>query len=690
MVKSDNPYSSFPLLGELGESLPWLVLNAEIEIDNSIFTARTRHCLKRAQVKKWGDLACMSVQQLMEIPQFGQVSLEDLVDSIINLAKTTPETSQQAAHKTYIPNEILQLDVGVLNFTERPSNCLKSAGIQTIKDLLSTTREELFQIRGFGELSYNEITGTLALYGMSLATEPGREFPNPFESLYEKGDEERGPEISVPNLITSWLSAISSNGRVGDILQFSDSMMDAPDEVQDALNVFLESYVRDKPLLTGDFLHAYINLDHAYDAIFRERLLRRSPKTLERIGEEFNLTRERIRQIASTQENQKIGQLSEDKFKPIDWIAKHLANRLSPFVYGPAFSDNFLSANSEPNLGSEGLEQIENYGKSLLSNDLSDDDRTLMLEILWWRSRSYLTEIDGWLVCNEYVPQFMELKTVLGESVFMDANELKENIELIRPNKSMVQNLPEKLLISNGYRQYRESVWINSGKSMRETYPAIFEQEMRPLLPAEVIELLGSGSVNTLGNYLSEDDRFVRVDINNRFAHIELGMEEYSGIYQEIVERIERGNGEADVEAVTSELTSLFGVSEKSVQSYLGGPSFLIEMGKVSMAIEEDYIGNDPTPIEYVVSDKEPENLKIFQRRYPQFDARKYLNQQFKQSELYYDSSLPEGKRRILFIAPSIYDAAKKAGGPFIQKKDALKYMIGTYKDGELVKGDAL
>ena len=85
-----------------------------------------------------------------------------------------------------------------------------------------------------------------------------------------------------------------------------------------------------------------------------------------------------------------------------------------------------------------------------------------------------------------------------------------------------------------------------------------------------------------------------------------------------------------------------------------------------------------------------PENLKTFQRQYPQFDVRKYLNQQFKQSELYYDSSLPEGKRRILFIAPSIYDAAKKAAGPFIQKKDALKYMIGTYKDGELVKGDAL
>ena len=65
-----------------------------------------------------------------------------------------------------------------------------------------------------------------------------------------------------------------------------------------------------------------------------------------------------------------------------------------------------------------------------------------MLEILWWRSHSYLTEMtDGW--CAVYAP-ISGTKTVQGESVFMNADELKENIELIRPNKSIVQNLPEE------------------------------------------------------------------------------------------------------------------------------------------------------------------------------------------------------------------------------------------------------
>ena len=46
-------------------------------------------------------------------------------------------------------------------------------------------------------------------------------------------------------------------------------------------------------------------------------------------------------------------------------------------------------------------------------------------------------------------------------------------------------------------------------------------------------------------------------------------------------------------------------------------------------------------------------------------------------------------KKEGIFIPPTIYDAAKNAGGP-MKQKDALKYMIGAYKDGELVKGDAL
>ena len=57
------------------------------------------------------------------------------------------------------------------------------------------------------------------------------------------------------------------------------------------------------------------------------------------------------------------------------------------------------------------------------------------------------------------------------------------------------------------------------------------------------------------------------------------------------------------------------------------------------------------------------------------------LNQLFRENEQY--------KKEGIFIPPTMYDAARAAGGP-MRQVDALKYMIGSYKDGELVKNDAL
>ena len=81
-----------------------------------------------------------------------------------------------------------------------------------------------------------------------------------------------------------------------------------------------------------------------------------------------------------------------------------------------------------------------------------------------------------------------------------------------------------------------------------------------------------------------------------------------------------------------------------------------------------------------------PKNLRLIQRDYPHFDARRYINKQFEKSEMYYDK---DKDKRLLYIPASLYDAARYAGGP-LRQQDALKYMIGAYKDGELVKGDAL
>jgi len=76
-----------------------------------------------------------------------------------------------------------------------------------------------------------------------------------------------------------------------------------------------------------------------------------------------------------------------------------------------------------------------------------------------------------------------------------------------------------------------------------------------------------------------------------------------------------------------------------------------------------------------------PENLRLLERKFKNFNGRKYINEQLRNNEQY--------KKEGIFIPPTVYDAARAAGGP-MRQVDALKYMIGAYKDGELVKQDAL
>ena len=76
-----------------------------------------------------------------------------------------------------------------------------------------------------------------------------------------------------------------------------------------------------------------------------------------------------------------------------------------------------------------------------------------------------------------------------------------------------------------------------------------------------------------------------------------------------------------------------------------------------------------------------PQNLRLLERKFKNFDGRKYINEQLRNNEQY--------QKEGIFIPPTMYDAARAAGGP-MRQVDALKYMIGSYKDGELVREDAL
>ena len=78
------------------------------------------------------------------------------------LVRENRETTEPAALKLTIE----ELDLSVRSF-----NCLKRANINTVRDLISRTPEEMMKVRNMGKKSLDEVQNKLAMMGLSRATE---------------------------------------------------------------------------------------------------------------------------------------------------------------------------------------------------------------------------------------------------------------------------------------------------------------------------------------------------------------------------------------------------------------------------------------------------------------------------------------------------------------------------------------
>lgn len=56
-----------------------------------------------------------------------------------------------------IPAEHYNLTVEELDLSSRTLNCLKRAGLNKVGEVIEKSKEELLNIRNFGEKSYNEL-----------------------------------------------------------------------------------------------------------------------------------------------------------------------------------------------------------------------------------------------------------------------------------------------------------------------------------------------------------------------------------------------------------------------------------------------------------------------------------------------------------------------------------------------------
>ena len=119
---------------------------------------------------------------VLEVWTNGTVSPTDAVglaatllrDHLTIFVNAEHETALEGVGEGELPEnlaEYLNKSVDELELSVRSANCLKNAGIRTIRDLVQRTEKDMLETKNFGRKSLNEIKDILRPMGLSLGME---------------------------------------------------------------------------------------------------------------------------------------------------------------------------------------------------------------------------------------------------------------------------------------------------------------------------------------------------------------------------------------------------------------------------------------------------------------------------------------------------------------------------------------
>src|SRR5438445_2678067 len=117
--------------------------------------------------------------------------IKDHMAIFINFEEDTEDYSYQQAERAPLPrNDQLDRSVDELELSVRSYNCLKNAGIKSIRDLVQRSEREMLATKNFGKKSLGEIRDILRSMGLDF----GMQFDEQGNPIPGTGDSELGIE----------------------------------------------------------------------------------------------------------------------------------------------------------------------------------------------------------------------------------------------------------------------------------------------------------------------------------------------------------------------------------------------------------------------------------------------------------------------------------------------------------------
>ena len=296
--------------------------------------------------------------------------------------------------------------------------------------------------------------------------------------------------------------------------------------------------------------------------VFEHRVATRKPLSLKRVGQEANLTRERIRQVQKALEKnlRHPGGMGADVQWWLGAIAAIVHQSAGPVTAESELEDRISAF-------------FPDGGQVRSTASVARAARQLLRKELGYRCT------DG--VC-------------LDAAAFAVVENLKATARSIADDAGLIdeQELRAHLLDETWWPHWETLVGqcrlhrLSDRLALRDTKKARLKAALlligRPATKEELREICGAAAPTRVSNYLSAMTGVVRAD-KKRWGLAEWVEDEYEGIPAEIVQRIEEDAGATRLERLIEELPRLFGVSENSVRSFCNAAMFVVDDGWIRL-----------------------------------------------------------------------------------------------------------
>jgi hypothetical protein len=520
-------------------------------------------------------------------------------DAFYSLAEVLIARSPGMPLSALLPGLTLRGDepIPLETLDTRAGNLMRNHSIVTWHALASRSPDDLSCVPRLGRASLSHIVAT-AIRRAGAMIVAGGEPRHPTSQSTPPPEPEppalKAPALSGLSLLARWAQSVARALSLGEALDLSgqDSLpQDVAAAVAHLRAISLEEFVgmpRDDAF-AAVFENVVARLgEERHVDVIRQRLALEHA-TLQEVGDQLHVSRARIGQLQTAVEKKLSVAAADPDLAELAWRASELRRRLGIAIRLENPEAKAAIAAQIAGLPSHRVE--------------------LGVTILLWLAGPYrLDRATGWIHAASGTgagppSDVAFFAPAVDEDDRVDMEALRQQLTEVGFVGAAVEDWLQQ---ETKIRELAGSAVLWHG-TVADKSRIVLNTLGRPATADELNEIIDEGhSTRGVRGRLLGDDRFVRTDR----IHIGLrawGLEEYSGIVDEITEELERRGGEADVTDLIATVAQRFDLRPSSVEAYTSVPRFVVKDGRIRLRTpSEPYVPRQTVVDEtacYVIDD---------------------------------------------------------------------------------------